>query len=200
MAIGDIIQLRTEVAFGQIRCISNFTFAALTSTPTWADRVADKWIDDVADFYVAMLSPDCVHDQIELHDIVGSDPHRFFIDIVPPKLGGLGGIACPGQVCAKVTWYPEGSHRSQRGRTYLGGIAADQVEQQRRLKEGPDTLIRAWADTLMGLWGPDGTESGARFCILSRQLNGLPRVPPVANPVMEYSVPNILGTQRHRLL
>lgn len=200
MAVGDIVQLRTEVAFGNIRCISNFTFQALTSTPTWADRIADKWIDDVADFYVAFLSPDAVHDELELHDIIGSDPHRFFIDIIPPKVGGLGGIASAGQVCAKVTWYPEGSHRSQRGRTYLGGVAADQIPGQRFISDDVRTLINAWAGTVMALWGPDGTESGARFCILSRQLNGAPRVPVVANPVMEFGVPSIVGTQRHRLL
>jgi hypothetical protein len=200
VAVGDIVQLRTEVSFGQILSINSFHFVAKTSTPTWADRIADKWIDDVAPFFTAMLSPDCEHVQLELHDVIGSEHHRNFIDIIPPVAGGLGGAALPGQVAAKVTWYVAGSHRSQRGRTFIGGIAADQIDSSRRINGAVDSFLRAWADTMMSLWGPDGTESGAQFVILSRQLDGAPRVPLVGNPVIEYNVPSILGTQRRRLL
>jgi hypothetical protein len=200
MAVGDIVELRTEINFGQILSINNFHFRAKTSTPTWADRIADKWIDDVAVFFTAFLSPDCTHTQVELHDVIGSEHHRTFIDIIPPIAGGLGGAACPGQVAAKITWYPDGSHRSQRGRTFLGGVAADQIDSARRINGAVDSFIRAWADTLLGLWGPSGTESGAEFVILSRQLNGAPRSPVVGLPVLEYNVPSILGTQRRRLL
>lgn len=200
MAVGDIVQLRTEINFGQILSINALHFQALTSTPTWADRIADKWVDDVSSFFVAMLSPDCTHPQVELHDVIGSEHHRTFIDLIPAPVGGLGGAACPGQVAAKVTWYPEGSHRSQRGRTFLGGIAADQIEGSRRINSAVDSFIRAWADTVLSLWGPDGTETGARLVILSRTLDGAPRSPVVGLPVMEYNVPSILGTQRRRLL
>lgn len=200
MAVGDIVQLRTEVSFGQILSLNSFHFQAQVSTPTWADRIADKWIDDVAPFFAAPLSPDCSHNQLELHDVIGSEHHRNFIDIIPPALGGLGGAAAPGQVAAKVTWYPEGSHRSQRGRTFLGGVAADQIEGARRINSAVDTLLRAWADTVLSLWGPDGTEAGARLVILSRTLDGVERVPVVGLPVIEYNVPSIIGTQRRRLL
>jgi len=200
LAIGDIVQLRTEVAFGQILSLSAFHFVALTNTATWADRIADKWVDDVATFFTAMLSPDCSHGQVELHDVIGNEHHRTFIDIIPPVMGGLGGAAAPGQVAAKVTWYPGGSHRSQRGRTFLGGVAADQIENARRINGDVDTLIRAWADTMLSLWGPSGTESGAQLVILSRQIDGAPRSPVVGLPVLEYNVPSIIGTQRRRLL
>jgi hypothetical protein len=200
VAVGDIIQLRTEVSFGQILSLNSFHFQAQVSTPTWADRIADKWIDDVAAFFAAPLSPDCLHSQLELHDVIGSETHRNFIDIVPPVAGGLGGAAAPGQVAAKVTWYPEGSHRSQRGRTFLGGIASDQIESARRINSSVDTLLRAWADTVLALWGPDGTEAGARLVILSRMLDGVARDPVVGLPVIEYNVPSIIGTQRRRLL
>lgn len=200
MAVGDIVQLRIEVHYGQILALCALHFQALTSTTTWADRIADKWVDDVAPFFVAPLSPGAEHGQVELHDVIGSEPHRTFIDIIPPLAGGLGGDPCPGQVAAKVTWYPEGSHRSQRGRTFIGGIASDQIENSRRINSAVDSFLRAWADTVMGLWGPSGTEAGARFVILSRTLDGSPRVPVVGLPVMEYNVPSIIGTQRRRLL
>jgi|ERR1700675_815579 len=199
MAAGDIVQLRTEVAFGQILALSSLHFIAKTSTATWADRIADKWIDDVAPFFVAFLSPQASHGQVELHDVIGSEHHRTFIDIIPALTGGLGGDAAPGQVAPKVTWYVDGSHRSQRGRSFLAGIAADQIDGARRINGDVDTLMRAWADTVMGLWGPSGTESGAQLVILSRQLNGAPRVPLVGNPVIEYSVQSVLGTQRRRM-
>lgn len=200
MAIGDIVQLRTEVAFGQILSLNQFHFQSLTAVTTWADRIADKWIDDVAPFFTAMLSPDCSHNQLELHDVIGSEHHRTFIDIIPPVMGGLGGAAAPGQVAGKVTWYPSGSHRSQRGRTFIGGIASDQIENARRINSAVDSFMRAWADTMLSLWGPSGTEAGARFVVLSRTLDGVPRSPLVGLPVMEYNVPNIIGTQRRRLL
>lgn len=199
MAEGDIVVIRMETAFGQCLALSNFCYVATTSDPTWDERIVDVWIDSVLPFYVAMLSPDASVSQFEVHAINYDLTGEFFRDVDPPQVGGYGGVAAAGQVAAKVTWYPEGSHRSQRGRTFIGGLAYDSIESARRITGGFYDLCAAWAATMMATWGPDGSEGTARFAILSRQIDGAPRAEPVALPVMEWAIPSVLGTQRNRL-
>lgn len=198
--IGDIVAIRMETAFGAIDSVNNFCYLSVTDDPTWDERIVDVWIDSVLPFYVAMLSPDASVFQFEVHAINYTLTGPFFRDVVPAQVGGFGGTAAPGQVAAKVTWYPDGSHRSQRGRTFIGGIGIESIFGARRLTDDFTTLCRAWAETMMATWGPDGTEGTARFSILSRQIDGAPRAEPVALPVVAYSLPNIIGTQRRRLL
>lgn len=200
VATGDITTIRLETAFGQIDAVSNFCYLSLTDDPTWDGRIVDVWIDNVLPFYVAMLSPDCTVSQMEIHPIKPASDLVVFRDVVPPQVGGFGNEAAPGQVAAKVTWYPAGSHRSQRGRTFIGGLANDSIFGSRRLTDGFVDLASAWAGQMMAFWGPDGTEATARFSILSRFIDGAARAEPVALPVMEWAVPNVIGSQRRRLL
>ena len=200
MAVGDIIQLRTEVGYGQCRSINGLTFLSTSTDPTWDGRVADVWNDFMADFFAAFISPDATHDLFKIHHIIPATTTVEFHTVTPPRVGGLGTGLTAGQVAPKVTWYPDGSHRSQRGRTFIGGLAASEVVEARRVSEDAQTLMNAWAAEMMATWGEDGTESTARFAILSRQLDGAPRSPFVALPVIEYNVPSVLGTQRRRLL
>lgn len=197
---GDITVIRMETSFGQIDAISNFCYLALTDDPTWDGRIVDVWIASVLPYYVAMLSPGAEVAQFEIHPIKPASDIVVFRDVDPPQVGGFGGDPAPGQVAAKVTWYPDGSHRSQRGRTFIGGLAGDSIRESRRITDDFDTLARAWASQMMYQWGPDGVEGTARFSILSRFIDGAPRSEPVALPVMEWNVPNIIGTQRRRLL
>jgi len=200
VATGDLMALRTGVHFGGIRAINNFGFVSLTDDDTWMGRVADVWIESVAPFFVAPLSSDCEHDQLEIHSVYPDDFTVVFRDDLGSVPGGLTGAPVPGQVAAKITWYVDGSHRSQRGRSYIWGVPNDNIVGARRLDGDLDTLLRAFADTMLATWGPGGTESTAQFVILSRQLDNAPRAHPVGNPVIEYNVPNILGSQRGRLL
>ena len=200
MAEGDITTIRIETDFGNIGAISNFCYLSLTDDPTWDGRIVDVWIDTVLPFYVAMLSPDCSVPQFEIHPIKPASDLVIFRDVIPPQVGGWGNEAAPGQVAAKVTWYVDGSHRSQRGRTFIGGLSNDSIFNQRRLTDDFTALCSAWAEMMMATWGPDGTESTARFCVLSRFLNGALRSEPVALPVVAWAIPNIIGTQRRRLL
>jgi len=200
LATGDITTIRMETSFGQIDAISNFCYQALTDDPTWEGRIVDVWIDTVLPFYVAMLSPDASVAQFEIHPVLPDTGIVVFRDVTPPQVGGFGNEAAPGQVAAKVTWYPDGSHRSQRGRTFIGGLANDSIESSRRVTSGFTDLASAWAEQMMTQWGPDGLEATARFSILSRFIDGGLRSVPVALPVMEWAVPSIIGTQRRRLL
>lgn len=200
MAVGDITTIRIQTDFGNIGAISNFCYLSLTDDPTWDGRIVDVWIDNVLPFYVAMLSPDASVPQFEIHPIIPESDLVIFRDVIPPQVGGFGNEPAPGQVAAKVTWYPDGSHRSQRGRTFIGGLANDSIFNSRRLTDGFTTLCAAWADTMMATWGPDGTEATARFSILSRFIDGARRSVPVALPVVAWAIPNIIGTQRRRLL
>jgi len=197
---GDITSIRVETDFGQIGSVNYFCYLSLTDDPTWDGRIVDQWIDEVLPFWCAMLSPACVVSQLEIHPIKPASGHIIFRNVIPNQVGGLGGDPAPGQVAAKVTWYPEGSHRSQRGRTFIGGMANDKLDSSRRVGGDLDTTMRAWASKMMELWGPDGTEGTARFCILSRHIDGTARSEPVALPVMAWAVQSILGSQRRRLL
>lgn len=199
MAVGDITTIRLETDFGFVGAISNFAYVATTSNPTWEGRIVDVWIADVLPFYMAMLSPECVVSQIEIHPILPVGGHTVFRSVVPNQVGSLGTDATAGQVAAKVTWYPDGSHRSQRGRTYIGGIANDQIVGHRITSDDFDTLARAWASTMLAKWGEGGDEATARFGILSRFLDGAERASPVVLPVVRFDLPRILGTQRRRL-
>ena len=192
---GDITVIRMETQFGQILALSNFCYLALTDNPTWDDRIIDVWIDSVLPYYVAMLSPGAEVTQFEIHPINYEHSGSVFRDVVPPQVGGYGSDPAPGQVAAKVSWYPDGSHRSQRGRTFIGGLAGDSIENSRRITGGFYDLCAAWAEQMMYQWGPDGVEGTARFSILSRFLDGSTRADPVALPVMEWNVPSIIGTQ-----
>ena len=200
MATGDITSIRVESDFGQIGSVNYFCYLSLTDDPTWAGRIVDQWIDEVLPFWCAMLSPDAVVSQLEIHPVLPAGGSIIFRNVVPPQLGGLGTGAAAGQVAAKVSWYPDGSHRSQRGRTFIGGIANDMLDSSRRVGGDLDTAMRAWASKMMELWGPDGTEGTARFSILSRYIDGGTRSLPVALPVMAWAVQSILGSQRRRLL
>ena len=200
MSVGDIMTLRTKVAYGNILAISNLCFVSTSEDPTWDERVGDVFVEDIAPFYMAMCSPDASFIQYDIHTIVGLHPDHDHIDVDPPVAGGLGGAAAPGQVAAKITWYPEGMHRSQRGRTYIGGVANDQIADHRRLSDDVITLLNAFAAEMLATWGIDGTESTARFSILSTVLDGAPRAVPVGLPVIEWNPVSVIGTQRRRLL
>lgn len=200
MATGDITSIRLESDFGQIGSVNYFCYLSLTDDPTWEGRIVDQWIDEVLPFFCAMLSPDVVVSQMEIHPIIPVGGSIVFRNVIPNQVGGLGGAAASGQVAAKVTWYPDGSHRSQRGRTFIGGVANDMLDSSRRVGGDLDTTMRAWASKMMELWGPDGTEGTARFSILSRSIDGALRPVPVALPVMAWAVQSILGSQRRRLL
>lgn len=200
MTAGDITSIRVQTDFGQIGSVNYFCYLSLTSDPTWEGRIVDQWIDEVLPIWCAMLSPACVVSQLEIHPVIPVGGSIVFRNVVPPQSGGLGTTPAAGQVAAKVSWYPEGSHRSQRGRTFIGGIANDMLDSSRRVGGDLDTVMRAWATQMMNLWGPDGTEGTARFSILSRSIDGAPRPTPVALPVMAWAVQSILGSQRRRLL
>lgn len=110
-------------------------------------------------------------------------------------VGNLTTQSLPQNVAAVVGFVTALRGRAHRGRVYVPGLCADQVNESGTIVTGTGTnLVNAFANL-----DDVETATGLTHCVLSRQLNNQPRNPGVATPVTAYTMALAVDSQRRRL-
>lgn len=88
--------------------------------------------------------------------------------------------------------------RSYHGRIYLPGVCVDAVDTD-TLNASSITAHTTIATQLLAVFGPSGSNGDWRLAVISRFLNHVERVTPVATEVTSISIDPIVRTQRRRV-
>jgi hypothetical protein len=148
-------------------------------------------------FMQPLLSQELVYRFSQVTDLRTADGP--VIPVVPdaPIPGAIGTNALPNNCALCVAFSSGGRGRSSRGRNYVAGIT--EADAAASVVEGTKAeAIRLAYDSLRTF--VPGEVPGFVWTIVSRTLAGVPRVPPVALPVLSvYLSDTVIDSQRRRL-
>lgn len=122
----------------------------------------------------------------------------LFIGTFSPYTQGQDDFVCgPLNVAVTIRWQTSNSGRSGRGRTYLTGLRPNSWHFG-GLTSSAHEWAELYAQAMMDTFGPVGTFNAATHVILSREHDGVPVDPPLAQPVVSWSVNPTQTSMRRR--
>lgn len=105
----------------------------------------------------------------------------------------------PPQSSLVVTWRTTLKGRSYRGRTYLPGWKESQ-QASGTWAANATTAASDWADEMMRLYDGGAVNPNYQLSVVSRYLNGVKRLTPVATAIVSRSTRSVVYTQRRRTI
>lgn len=198
MAEGDLaqIQLITE---GVDRYQNSLGFVSTSGVEDWRAIVLEGFHTLIVPLYLAGISNDVFLVELLIRDIVPGTGEDVVYDLGTPPAGAFNGGPVPYQVAGKIRWYTDLKGRAHRGATFLPGLpAARVVEGSSRWNTDAVNYMAELADAMLTAYGPEGTSTFGRFVVISRQLDGEPRDPPVGIQVSDYETVLACRTMRKR--
>lgn len=180
MAVGDLYVATTHVRTAEK--VMQFSFGYLMEagliTATTLIRACLDFGTDRLDKYVLAVSADVEVDKVEFRAITNTDDIPGYINFNNLE-GLLVGEACPNSVAAVLSLTTNAPNSKHNGRMYLPGIR--EIDQTNGTISGAEiTLLNTFGTTLeLDLIVSGGESAEFTPVVISRVLDGTPRVPPV---------------------
>lgn len=109
----------------------------------------------------------------------------------------VSGQELPPQCALVLSWFTALAGRSYRGRTYLTGFT-EQTQDNGVWDSTHLTNVTGIITQMLTVYGSGGTDGNWQFGVISRYLNGAPRITPVITPVTSGVARAYVYTQRRR--
>lgn len=199
MAIGDFYQLTAHysslagpVSFGQA-----YEQISGTNDGTTADNALAYWRFLLEDDLQALLSIEMTVNEYTWEPASGVNEIPGFMQ--PDSVSGLDtGSALPNNVACVISQLTDAPKAKCNGRIFVAGLSEDQM-QDGLFNPAGVALVQTFADGLednLVVTGPPASEF--KPVVISRFLDGSPRVPPVAYDVVSNTAKSEPRQQRRR--
>lgn len=201
-AIGDIVQIVVPYVGPPGTLINDFGFVCVTSVSDGLNNLANAFntamVKNSSGGLLHPVADDYVVSSVVAEDVKPGTAASVEITITPVA-GFLAADPLPPQCSAVLSWRTALKGRAYRGRTYLPPSTED-AQSNGNWTSGALTDFNATITHLLEVFGPSGTNGDWRLAVISRVLNGVTRVTPVATQVTSGSVDSRVRTQRRRVL
>lgn len=200
-SIGDLLQLEVVYNTPWGVCENTFGFVALTNQADGLTNLAQAFKTPVVSNGVGGIlnvrNQGVKSSLMRVSDVKPGTAARLDYSYTEVA-GNGGGDPLPPQCAGVISWRTALSGRSYKGRTYLFGFEESAQTNGLWNTDGLN-LITATRDTLLQYFGPTGSNSDFRLCVISRYANKVKRATPIGTNILSGAVRNIVYTQRRRV-
>lgn len=200
MALGDLANVRVLTTFSVANMSMNFGIKALTASSSWRADLAVEFQEQVMPTIGLKLCDTYSFDGVVVNDIVPGTGVDEVYDNGNPAFGDVGLSPLPPLCAGLISWRSALTGRSNRGRTYVPGLAQSWTDGLGNSWDGTGfAALQAIANKVMEVYGRTaGTSSLGFLVVISRQENGVPRGP-VGVQIDSYQVDSYVRSQRKRM-
>lgn len=200
MAIGDLYQLRVNYHLpdAQVSIGHGYEQSAGSNDKDTLQSAVDFWVANSLTFLRNCLAVDAEVDQVRMDQIEPGNELPGFDNLVGLP-GTVVGQALPSGSASVISWVTDAPNAKHNGRMYLAGISENEVDNGliSPAQSGLNILLsdELQTDLLTSL------PQDAVFVphVISRVLNGAPRVPPVGFEILSGVVRLPMFSQRRRI-
>lgn len=132
--------------------------------------------------------------EVRCEDVVPGTGTTGSAILAPPLTGDDAGNGTPPLVTINVKWRGTLKGKAGRGRMFLSGFPASTAIGGFWTSDAQDPASAA-ASVIFDLHGPSGTGD---LCIINRQAGGVAIDPPTSNPIVGFSIDNVVRRQGRR--
>jgi hypothetical protein len=176
----QIWQLRAQWSYSGFGLSeSSWSFADLFGTSYGAEELYVDWADNLEDLYCTGRPDEWELDWVLVEDRFPAIRPPLVIQYIPGRRPDSAGKGCPPQVSGLISWRTGLPGRSFRGRTFWGPVRVDDMESDGFIGGFARAAMSDFGDRMLLLFNAPPPGLRPRFAIVSRTLNGAPRVPPV---------------------
>lgn len=198
--IGDIASLTIVCDNrGPRQTVTRHHFICHTSLPwaDWAPYMTQRWADNCAEAYFSRKSFFFAGSSLRMDMVNPPTGETYEGDFGEFSRGDQTGDEAPYQCALVIKWFTELAGRSFRGRTFMPGWMAADLNSL-----GPESAaasaLDAYGAAMMDTFSSVNLSSGGWLCIKSDTLDGVDRPFPVGVLVTGYTPRTKVYTQRHR--
>jgi len=181
---------------GQLVCNVFHVHSDTAIDPTVLNTIGATFATWATNYYMNHLSSDLTLEAIEVTDLTTTGGMGIVYTTGLPVTGGDTSGALPNNVAIAVKLASGLTGRSQRGRTFVPGIAAGALTADRQsINSTLQGLLIAAFEQLIS----DLIDAGVRLVVTSYFSGGAPRVTPQNTEITNPLVNTVLDSQRKRL-
>lgn len=199
MAIGDLAALKVHLHAEGPGTQSALGMQSITTASNWRSLLATQFKALVIPAWMDCLSFDVYMENITVTDVVPGTAADVILGGFPQPQGTAVSQAAPANAAYVISWRSDEPGRSKRGRTYLFGMPELSVVGTLQWDSSQQSAVEALAGAIMSRYGPSGTSTLARLCVISRGPKDAPLVPPVAYRVTTALFTPEIRSMRKRL-
>lgn len=199
MAVGDLSRVDLQYNSHGIIVLSSWGFRSLIAADTWRQTLVDDFFTTHFTNLRACLATGVFISALSCVDVVPGTVGPVIRATGLPVGGSRAGSPCPNQCAVVIQHRSNLIGRSNRGRVFLAGApTTDASTTVNQWTAAYLTVVQTFCSAMLARYGPAGTSTTARLVTISRQLDGVERVPPVGVDVSAIVPVAAIGTQRRR--
>lgn len=184
MAVGDLCSIRVHTDTYAQRNEIAWGFISTTGVANWRKILADGFATLFVPVYVAGQVDITAVREVRGVDVVPGTGADVLGTLPLDSSGHLSLTPMPPQVAAKLTWRTATPGRSGRGCSFIPGMPNNRVQLQSQVWNSTgQAYLQSLVTTLLTAYGPTGTSTFARLCIISRRHDLADRPVPIGIPV-----------------
>lgn len=199
MASGDLVSMRVRMKHLYWMAEINLGFRLLTDSADPMAELAEEWLGTIGHVWVAPCTTEVRVDALRLEWI--SPSGADMVEVVPtdPLVGTQLAQVAPHSCAALLRWTTGLQGIGGRGRSFLYGFRADQIQYGQFWGEDAKEHMRIIGEAMLLRFGPAGFSPTARFVVLNRRRDNAVLDPPEATQVNGFTVVELLASQRGRI-
>lgn len=199
MAIGDLYEMTTHVrtAEGEMQFSVGYKMEVGTINATTLIKTALFFAQNRLNSYVAAVSDDIEVDKVTLNNVSTQSEIAGFVNFNNLE-GTLVGEAVPNNAAPVLSILTNAPNAKHNGRIFLPGLR-EQDQQDGIIQAGPLVLVNAFGTALLlDIATVPGETIELTPVVISRVLDGAPRVAPVGFLYVSCAADNVMKQQRRR--
>lgn len=202
VATGDIVQVELYQRIANQQVMNTFGFLAKTGNGTFSGLAADfktAFVKNTSGGWFYGLADDLTSTSLTVRDVKPGIGIQY--DLTYTSVPGSDGTSepLPPQCALVLSWRTSLSGRSYRGRSYVPGLP-EQHQNAGTWSATAISNITNFCASILGIYGPAGSDPNWEFAVISRVQNGVRLATPVATPIESYLVRSTVYTQRRRTI